>query len=236
MIAVWAHRGASRVARENTVDAFAAAVRLGADGVELDVRFTADGALAVHHDPSLPDGRLVAATLARDLPPHVPQLDAALDACGDLVVNIEIKEPPALAEAVVAEVRNRGMADRVVVSCFDLATVDRVRAIDPGIPTGYLVVHDGSVEAETAVLDACRRRGHGALHPHEATVGERLATRAAEAGVALHVWTVDDRDRIRGAGRPRSGGRGQQPARRSPPRPGPVATGQGTTRRMADGS
>ena len=55
---VVAHRGASAAHPPgNTVAAFAAAVALGADWVELDVRLTADGALVVHHDPDLPDGR-----------------------------------------------------------------------------------------------------------------------------------------------------------------------------------
>ena len=47
------HRGASAVAPENTVAAFARARELGADGVELDVRRSADGVLIVHHDPEI---------------------------------------------------------------------------------------------------------------------------------------------------------------------------------------
>ena len=49
--AVFAHRGCTEGFVENTLEAFAEAKRLGADGVELDVRLTSDGALAVHHDP-----------------------------------------------------------------------------------------------------------------------------------------------------------------------------------------
>ena len=52
--AVFAHRGCTEGFVENTLDAFAEARRLGADGVELDVRLTADGALAVHHDAEVP--------------------------------------------------------------------------------------------------------------------------------------------------------------------------------------
>ena len=54
MTAVFAHRGCTEGFTENTIDAFAEARRLGADGVELDVRLTADGALAVHHDAEIP--------------------------------------------------------------------------------------------------------------------------------------------------------------------------------------
>ena len=54
MTAVFAHRGCTEGFTENTLEAFAEARRLGADGVELDVRLTADGALAVHHDAEIP--------------------------------------------------------------------------------------------------------------------------------------------------------------------------------------
>ena len=47
---VWAHRGASAYAPENTLEAFELAVSQGADGVELDIQMTKDGSLAVIHD------------------------------------------------------------------------------------------------------------------------------------------------------------------------------------------
>ena len=62
---VLGHRGAPRAARENTVEAFRRAVELGADGVELDVRRTADDVLVVHHDPAVEGvGPIVGATAA----------------------------------------------------------------------------------------------------------------------------------------------------------------------------
>ena len=54
-------------APENTIAAFALARVLGATWVELDVRVTADGALAVAHDAHLSDGRAVHEVLAADL-------------------------------------------------------------------------------------------------------------------------------------------------------------------------
>ena len=50
---VFAHRGAKRVAPENTLPAFEAAIRLGADGVELDVQYSSDGKLVIFHDLNL---------------------------------------------------------------------------------------------------------------------------------------------------------------------------------------
>jgi hypothetical protein len=57
---VIAHRGASAHHPENTIAAFRGAAEAGADMVELDVRITADGALAVHHDAQLGDGQPLA--------------------------------------------------------------------------------------------------------------------------------------------------------------------------------
>ena len=200
MTQVWAHRGASAVEPENTLRAFAAAVRLGADGIELDVRRTADGAAAILHDAHLPDGRPLASVAAADLPAEVPLLDAALDACAHLTVNIEIKEPPELAELVVAEVRNRGSAARVVVSSFDLGTVDRVHTLDPGIPTALLAMHGRDRTAAATLIDLCRRRGHGAVHPYDIAVDEHFVQLASAAGLDVNVWTVDDPARIAALG------------------------------------
>jgi glycerophosphoryl diester phosphodiesterase len=180
---------------ENTVGAFEAAVRLGADGVELDVRATADGAPAVHHDARLSDGRAIADLTAAELPAYVPLLDAALDACGALVVNIEIKEPRSIADAVVIEVRARNITDRVVVSSFDLATIDRVLAMDATVPTGYLVAPAHRTLAARA-LGVCDRHGHRAFHPHHRAIDGRLIDRAHEAGIAVHAWTVDNPARM----------------------------------------
>src|SRR5256885_6732148 len=112
--AIIAHRGASAAYRENTVAAFRGAGPLGANWVELDVRRTADGALAIHHDAHLPDGRAVVDLAAADLPSPVPSLADALEACAPLGVNVEIKNSPqdvdfdpaaALVEPVVDAIR-----------------------------------------------------------------------------------------------------------------------------------
>jgi glycerophosphoryl diester phosphodiesterase len=186
---VIAHRGASLIEPENTVPAFLAARRLGADWVELDVRRTADGALAVHHDAALRDGRLVQDVRAGDLPAHVPLLDVALDACGGIGVNVEIKDGAgAVAADVAAAVTAWG--GPVLVSSFDLATVDAVH--DLGVPSAWLVVG-----ADESVVATARERGHQALHPWDGAVTGELVAAGRAAGLAINVWTVDDPERMR---------------------------------------
>lgn len=202
---VLAHRGASAAFPENTLEAFAGAQAQGADGVELDVRRTADGGLAVRHDPALADGRLVVDTATADLPTSVPRLGAALDACAGLaVVNVEIKNWPddpdfdagaAVAEAVVALLDGRGQLDdrRLVISSFHRPTVDRVRALAPDLATAFLSID----VPEPATLEALAGDGHRALHPHHAFVTAEAVTTCHGAGLGVTTWTCDDPERIR---------------------------------------
>lgn len=53
MTKIFAHRGASAYAPENTLAAFDLAQRLGADGIELDVQLTKDGEVVVIHDETI---------------------------------------------------------------------------------------------------------------------------------------------------------------------------------------
>lgn len=200
---VLGHRGASADAPENTLVAFDLAREQGADGVELDVRRCAEGDLVLHHDCALPDGRVVARTARAELPASVPTLVQALDACTGLLVNVEIKNSPfdpdhdphrTVADDVVALLRERGGRDRVIVSSFDLATVDRVKALDGAVATGFLTFVD-PMGPESVQLAA--DRGHDAVHPHEGTVDAAFVDFAHDLGLGVNVWTVDDAYRIR---------------------------------------
>ena len=186
------HQGASAARRGNTIEAFEEARRQGADGVELDVRSTAEGILVVHHDV-LPD----------PLPDWVPTLEDALDACVGMIVNVEIKNSPLepdfdasdrVAAAVAELVGTRLGNPEVIVSSFNLATIDAVRAVDPAIATGWLTL-DAFDQPAAAVTAA--ERGHTALHPHQAGVTAEVVAAAHELGLTVITWTVDDPDRLR---------------------------------------
>ena len=213
MSLVIGHRGAPRVARENTVAAFRAAADLGADGVELDVRRTADGRLALHHDAHLPGGRALVEVPWADLPAGMADLTAALDACRDMrLVNVEIKNwpddvdfDPSLGhvDRVVATLAARPADERAryVVSCFHLPSVDRVRELAPDLVTAWLVLgpagHEGDADPVGALLAEVVDHGHQAVHPHHVFVTPELVERAHAEEVAVNTWTVDDPDRIR---------------------------------------
>lgn len=197
-----AHRGASAAFPENTPAAFRGAAALGADAVELDARRTADGAVVVHHDAVVPGvGAIVEHTAAslRRLAPWVPTLAEALEACAGMWVDVEVKNSPAdpdwdpedeLVDRVLEAIRDGGRP--AVLTSFNRATINRARAEQPELPTGWLV--------ETApLLPAVARaaaEGHAFLLPHHSQLrGDAAAAavaRARQEGIGLITWTVDD--------------------------------------------
>ncbi|MBU3704699.1 MAG: glycerophosphodiester phosphodiesterase, partial [Ilumatobacteraceae bacterium] len=188
--AVLAHRGASRAERENTLAAFARAGDMGADAVELDVRRSADGHLVVHHDAHLADGRVIVRTTRVELPAEVPSLDAALDACHGMWVNVEIKNDPGeadfdhtddIAVAVADALRRRDEAVRFLVSSFRQETIDRFRSAAPDIATAWLTPGIDDDDMATT-FGSLRGAGHAAVHPWFGLVTKRFIDEAHSSG------------------------------------------------------
>jgi glycerophosphoryl diester phosphodiesterase len=199
--AVQAHRGSpdpGAGVRENTLDAFLLARALGADGVELDVRVTADGALAVHHDPVVPGIGPVHELASTDLPAHIPFLAEALDTCVGMLVNIEIKNHPGepafdpterASGLVVGVVDESGRADRVMVSSFWSGALAAVRSFDPNLACGLLVLP--SFDAGVGISGALDL-GCAAVHLPVNLVDTASVTAAHDVGLAVAAWTVAD--------------------------------------------
>ena len=201
MTLVIAHRGASDARPENTLEAFRHAAELGADGVELDVRRTADDRLVVHHDPVLDDGRVIRETLAADLPADLPELAPALDACAGMFVNVEIKnaegEPdfdPSdwIAHRVAVELQRRRQPTRWLVSSFRLETAETFRRLLPAVRTAWLVYRPTD-----DVIERAAGSNHAAVHPSVEFVTEHSIRAAHAVGLAINTWTCDEPDRMR---------------------------------------
>ena len=165
------------------------------------MRPTRDRVLVIHHDPHLADGRAIVDVEAADLPAYVPTLEAALDACDGMWVNVEIKNDPSdadfdetdsIADQVVAALAERAEPDRWVISSFRLETVDRCRALAPNIRTAWLTVGPPD-DVATLLHD----RGHAALHPWFQAASVDVIAGCHDRGVAVNVWTCDDTDAMR---------------------------------------
>ncbi len=203
---IFAHRGSWHLARENTVEAFAAARDLGADGVELDVRRTSDGEVVVHHDAEVAGVGPIAQLTSAELPEWLPTLGEALDASRSMLVNVEVKrsgngrgteDDDLLALEVASVLDSRSDAPRIVVSSFSLAIVDVVRSSARSLATALLV---GPAEDPFRALATAVEHGHGGMHPFFESVDDALVKAAKAAHVAIRTWTVDDPDRIAALG------------------------------------
>lgn len=214
---VVAHRGDSAHHPENTLPSFDRAAALGADALEFDLRLTADGAVVVHHDPTLDRtssrrGEVRAMTLAQLRAADagagfvsadgsrpfagqgivVPTFDEMLDRYRGLPLLIEVKVPEVVPEARRL-IERHAARDRVLLDSTDDAAVvpfrDRYRTGASMREVVRLLPH--------AWLAGPRRLAYEALcippwyHGIPVPV-ERLARAVRGAGGATHVWTVND--------------------------------------------
>jgi glycerophosphoryl diester phosphodiesterase len=140
---LFAHRGCHAHAPENSLEAFEAAIAQGVDGIETDVRLSADGLPVIIHDRVTPRGREVALLTRRqiedDVGHGVPLLAEILEAFPDVLWNIEIKNPEAwqAASRVLAQYQSRR---RLLVSSFRHDVIERC-AQELAIECALLLAH-----------------------------------------------------------------------------------------------
>ena len=115
---LFAHRGASAYAPENTFDAFSLALKLGANGLESDIWATRDGELVLDHD-GVVKSRLRSKPIAEidrsALPSHIPSLEQLLQRCGtQYQLSLDVKDPVVFEtiERTVANI-DESMLDRL---------------------------------------------------------------------------------------------------------------------------
>jgi glycerophosphoryl diester phosphodiesterase len=209
---VWAHRGASGYAPENTLAAFQKAVDLDADGVELDIQLTKDDQIVVIHDETIDrtsDGKgwvkdytleeLRAFNYNRTKPeykhadiPTMREVFELLKPTG-LFINIEIKTGVVfyekIEEKILALAKEMGMEDRVCYSSFNHYTVTRIHELKPDAEVGFLYA-DGPIDMPSYGV----KHGVNALHPALYNLQyDGFVKECKEKGLKLNVWTVNER-------------------------------------------
>ena len=211
---VFGHRGASSLAPENSLEAFARARDDGADGVELDVRLCATGEVLVFHDKDLRrlggrperfDALSFAELRALKLTSGVmiPTLHEVFEACGpSMFVNVEIKTDhlwsPSLHRLLSALARTLATVanpERVILSSFNPLAVAATNLVMPHLARGLLFESDGPLWARAEKLIPALRLQ--AVHPQNHLVTEASMARWKARGLAVNVWTVDDPGRLR---------------------------------------
>jgi len=188
------HRGASAVAPENTIAAFAAAIAAGADGVEFDVRLSSDCVPVIIHDDTLQRTaglrkRVADLTVDELREVGVPSLRELFElmAGNDLLLYLEVKESSAELSALCCRLINEfSLATRVIVECFDLKVL---RSLDPSLKTAALF--EPRIFTDRHLVDRALEVGASVIALHHRLAKPALVEEARAAGLSVVVWTVD---------------------------------------------
>lgn len=210
---IWAHRGASGYAPENTLEAFDLAIKQGADGIELDVQVSRDGELVVIHDERIDrvsngNGWVKDFTLAelkkfyfnKTKPEYKKTRVATLKDVyallkeTNVMINVELKTGlffyKGIEEKTLDLSAKLGMEDRVIYSSFNHYSVLLVKKLQREAKTGFLVM-DGAIDLPQYVkqhsVDALHSGAYHLRYPG-------LIESCKQMGIAIRVWNVRDED------------------------------------------
>ncbi len=214
---IFAHRGASAYAPENTMAAFNLAIAQGADAIELDAKLSADGQVVVIHDDTVDrttngSGSVKSLSLediqsldaGSKFPPlfkpeKIPSLAEVFETIGQkTIINVELKNYTSpmddLADKVVSLVRKFNLEDHVLISSFNLITLIQVRRELDKVPLGLLTI---AGLAELALRSRLVRFGPLlSLHPSYKDVTPFLITAAHQAKCRVNTYTANQPEQI----------------------------------------
>lgn len=208
---VWAHRGASGYAPENTLEAFKLAVDMEADGIELDVQLSKDGELVVIHDEEIDrtsNGKgFVKDYTLKELKKFnfnnsnsnydnakIPTLREVFELLKstEMIINVELKTGvffyEGIEEKVLSLAKEMKMEDRIIYSSFNHYSVKKIKELDKNAKIGLLYC-DGWID----VVGYAKRLEAYALHPWSCNLKyDNIIEKCKEEDIKLHVWTVND--------------------------------------------
>lgn len=210
---IWAHRGASGYAPENTLPSFEMAKRQMADGIELDVQMSADGELVVVHDEQLErvsDGtgfvkdytlaELKKFNFSKVIPGYedtqIPTLGEVYHLMKDsqMTVNVEIKTGEiwyeGIEEKILRETDKYEMKNKVIYSSFNHQCLRRIKKLDSTCKTGMLFM-----DIVTALDAYAASIPVEALHPglHYIKMCRQLEN-CGKSDFPMRVWTVNQKE------------------------------------------
>lgn len=229
-VLVFAHRGGGGIIPENTLPAFIYSSSLGADVLELDIHRTSDGELVVIHDRTVDrttngSGKVSEMTLAeikkldaaanfsadggktypfRGKGFTIPTLREVFDVLPNSIFNVEPKRQGSeMAEPLCALIREKNMADKVIIASFTQAILDDARAACPEVATSAgplevlsfaLRVRGGIGESYSPPMQTLQvPRSVGSID----LVTKEFVDAAHERNLKVHVWTINSPDEMR---------------------------------------
>ncbi len=194
---IFGHRGASSIEPENTMKAFQQAFEDGADGIEFDVRLTADNQMVIIHDSLINRTSngigLVRKKTYQELlefdfgkGEKIPLLEDVLKKFRNQKwLNIEIKEQ-GFEKQLIELLDKLKITRKYVISSFDISVIQKIKELNSEIPTAFL--YQTIRFNLQALISKTQCDG---IHPKHTIVNRRLFSEARYYRLAIRAWTVD---------------------------------------------
>jgi glycerophosphoryl diester phosphodiesterase len=209
---IFAHRGASADAPENTLASFKLAVEQGAQAVELDAKLSNDGKIIVIHDQTLQrttnGSGIVCDSNFDDLRAldagswfsdkfageKIPLLEEVLESVAHQVfVNIEVTNYKTPKDSLPIEIANlvlkMGLENRVLFSSFLPKNLQILKNLLPTTPVALLT--EPKIYPLTQFTGIAKRVSPEIQHPYLTDVNPRMLEKAHKNGKRIHCWTVN---------------------------------------------
>lgn len=216
---IHAHRGFSKIAPENTIVAMKAAMDIGADAIEIDIRKTKDNIVIVSHDDKInrcSDGEGIISELTlNELEKYdfgyqkafgdkykdvkIPTFEEVLvllekNKNWNGFLNIEFKTADDTVDKAICIIKKHKLENRTMFCSFHYEALVKAKSLAGQIKCGFL---NSEVDCHIANnFSDLKKYGIEYLHPHYAKVTKEIVDVYAESKVGLNVWTVDNIDDI----------------------------------------
>lgn len=198
----YAHRGASHYCPENTMMAFYMGMQMGANGIETDVHRTRDGVLVLFHDATLTrvtgaEGDVADHTYAElqellvkkgELHDKIPTLEDFLAhfSYRDITFAIELKAD-GIEKNVADLIFHYGVAEKTVVTAFELHRLENIKAYAPTLRVGYL-----TETVDDALVDKLVNMAAAEICPHGRDVTPENVAKWHARGLNVRAWGISD--------------------------------------------
>lgn len=199
-----AHRGASAYEKDNSIDSFTKAIKMGADMIEFDVRQSSDGILIAHHDPTLQLKHIGNMTYdqIKHIDSDIPTVENVLKlTLGKIRLDIELKEAGYEKEIVNLALQYFGIDDFIVTS-FVSDCIKTIKKYHPKIKTGLILGRHQFIKALlTKIRSGLPAKWARSLGADYLALDYRLASNkvlklAKQNNLNIMVWTINDRQNI----------------------------------------
>jgi glycerophosphoryl diester phosphodiesterase len=200
---VFGHRGASKLAPDNSLLAFRKAIDLKADYIEFDLRISIDNRIVIHHDDKIEGNPKLIKNMSIDElklinignGEKIPTLDELIELTrGKIKLQAEILVP-GIVSKLLEVLRKENLIGSSIISSFEIAELLKVKDKEEGLKLGYLIPRALTrVRIVKRYLQRAINNNFFAIHPYYPVVDIEFVEFAHSYGLKVHVFTVNEED------------------------------------------